>query len=354
MPGSITALEFFEASAPEGLEAVARTELRTRLGGQETLLPALVNAPGIVQFTYSGRMEKLLGLQCVYAVFRGLRFAVPRPKALLGHQYFTLLVDEIHALMHMSPAGAYQTLYLAAAGSESTVMQRLAGELADALGLRVSPEIGDLLLRIRPPLDGSPGWEALVRISPRPLSVRAWRVCDLEGALNAAVAHAVILLARPRAEDVFLNLGCGSATLLIERAAAAPSALLLGCDTNPTALACGRANLIASRFEERIQLIPADAGQLPLPPASVDAFAADLPFGLDVGSHLENMHLYPTLMTEAARVARPGARFVLLSQEIYLMRQILEENTAWNVEEDLPIQINGLRSHVYLLRRAKI
>ena len=32
------------------------------------------------------------------------------------------------------------------------------------------------------------GWEVLVRLTPRPLTARPWRVCNWPGALNAVVA----------------------------------------------------------------------------------------------------------------------------------------------------------------------
>ena len=41
------------------------------------------------------------------------------------------------------------------------------------------------------------GWEALVRLTPRPLSARPWRVCNLPGALDATAAHAMARLSAP-------------------------------------------------------------------------------------------------------------------------------------------------------------
>ncbi len=191
----------------------------------------------------------------------------------------------------------------------------------------------------------------LARQSNRPLSARKWRACDYEGALNAAVGHAAALLSRPRPEDVFLNLGCGSGTLLIERASAAPSRRLIGCDVSAEALRCARENIAASGFGARIQVAPWDARALPLEDSSVDVICADLPFGLDVGSHQENEALYPALLREAARVAKPGARGILITQEIRLMTALLEEWAEWRVEEVAPVMINGLRPRIFRVKR---
>jgi 23S rRNA G2445 N2-methylase RlmL len=70
----------------------------------------------------------------------------------------------------------FATLELAAAGAESAVMQRIATTLAERLKLRVVPSEGDLQVRVRP---SQTGWDVLLRLTPRPLGTRAWRVCTL-------------------------------------------------------------------------------------------------------------------------------------------------------------------------------
>ncbi len=362
----------FEVQVPEGLEAIAFGELRSRLGGQEKLLHPPGMFPGVLQFAYSGKPARLLHLKCVLSLFSLQRFAVPRPRALLGHQNLQAILHQIAEVVKLAPRGAYRTLHLAAAGSESSVMARFADTIAAQFGLVVAQGEGDLLVRVRPqlaamhqfhgemmkgrelPLDGGAGWEVLVRMTPRPLSVRKWRVCDYEGALNAAVAHAMALLARPEAEDVFLNLTCGSGTLLIERAAAAPARRLIGCDVDGSALGCARENIAASEHAARIQVYPWDARALPLVNGCIDVVCADLPFGLDVGSHQENVTLYPDLLKEAARVTRPGGRAVLLTHEIRLMTALVEASAEWAAEDIIPLAITGLHPRIFRLKRADV
>ncbi len=105
--------------------------------------------------------------------------------------------------------------------------------LAAETGLTDVADEGDLLIRLRRPLDGAEGWDVLIRLSPRPLSVRPWRACNLPGALNATVAHVMAGLTLPDSDDVVLNIACGSATLLIERLIEGPARIAMGCDTDP-------------------------------------------------------------------------------------------------------------------------
>ncbi|RRR75605.1 MAG: RNA methyltransferase, partial [Candidatus Viridilinea halotolerans] len=87
------------------------------------------------------------------------------------------------------------------------------------------------------------------------------------------------------------------------------------------------------------------------PNASINAINADLPFGHLVGSHDENVRLYPALLDEAARVARPDARCALLSHEVRLMERLLAERPQWQVEQALRVDLGGLYPRIFLLRR---
>ena len=165
---------FYEVSIPEGLEPFTVQEIYHRLGHEvQFLSTGTRQRPGLLQFTYGGKAVNLLQLKTVLSPFQVLRFAVPRPKALMGHQNLQILLEQIRTVLRHSPVGTYRTIYLAAAGSESAVMQRFAQEVATQLSLRVDPHEGDLLLRVRRPLDGSEGWEVLIRMAPRPLSVHS-------------------------------------------------------------------------------------------------------------------------------------------------------------------------------------
>src|SRR5690242_4366593 len=105
----MTALPFFEASVPEGLEQFTQNELGIRLGGQAKLLHPVGQYPGLVQFSYPGKLSSLLQLRTVLSLFAGLRFDVPRPRALMGHQNFEQLIQQIETVRDLSPKGSFQT-----------------------------------------------------------------------------------------------------------------------------------------------------------------------------------------------------------------------------------------------------
>ena len=342
-----------EVEVIPGLEAIAAAELRSRLRQYVTLLPILKE--GLLPILYGGELDGLLELDTVLAVYGQRHFPIPRPKALLGHAYFTTLLSMIDVVRELHPPSAFKTFRISAAGENSAVLVRLREALELETGLHFVDEEGDLLIRLRRPLDGAEGWDVLVRLSPRPLSVRSWRVCNFPGALNASVAQAMVRLTQPHADDVVLNLACGSATLLIERLRFGPARIAIGCDLDPGVLRCAEENVRASGHP-MIRLESWDAGALPIPDACVDAVLADLPFGQLVGSHEANTTLYPRVLREAARVTIGGGLFAAITQDIRLWEGLVADSAAeWELDTVLPIKLpfggGHLRPRIYLLRR---
>jgi tRNA (guanine6-N2)-methyltransferase len=336
-----------------GLETVARDEIARRVGSRAQMYETMVHGSGStgIRFVLDGPLTEALDLRTVSAVYLVERYAVPRPRALLGDQHLRALLAQIALVRSLHPPDAFATLFVSAAGSESAVLTRLKSELSAKTGLTLGEHEGDLQIRLRPAPAPDTGWETLLRLTPRPLTARSWRVCNMEGALNAAVAHAMALLTEPDSSDVCLNIGCGSGTLLIERLSCAAAARAIGCDIDKKALDCARANVAASGYAGRIELYDWDARALPLAGGSVDVLLADLPFGQLVGSHDENRELYPALLREAARVARSGARYCLVTHEARLIESTLRAEPAWVVEQTLRVSLRGLPTRVLLLRR---
>jgi ubiquinone/menaquinone biosynthesis C-methylase UbiE len=344
-------LHEYQADVIEGLEPFAQDEI-ARAGGRP------LNAQyGNIPFTFAGDARKLLTLKTALSVYASKTFNVPRPKALLGDQHLRALLTLIDEAMSIAGRAAFHTFMLGAAGADSSVMQRIKTEIARHTRLKEVSEEGDLLVRLLPSLpaplpkgEGS-GWLALVRVSPQPLGTRAWRTCVTSGALQATVAHVMAGLTDPKPNDIVLNVCCGSGTLLIERGLLAPAHRLIGCDISTEALDCATRNVAAWRAGGA-EMYDWDATRLPLDDNSVSTMLADLPFGNRVGSHEDNRALYPAVLREAARVAKAGARFVVISAEVKLLQAILQAQNAWQVKQTLRVNLAGLQPMIAVLERA--
>ena len=333
----------FQLEALEGLESLALSELRTRFAKGLRV----INADQL-EFTLDGDASQLARLKIAQTVYSIQHYPIPRPKALLGDAHWRRFIAQIEWVIKFNPPDTFKTFTLAAAGAESSIMQRIRTEIATHIGLEEADK-GDLWIRLVPSAGGE-GWDTRVRVFPRPLATRYWRVCSYEASLNATAAHAMARLTQPMPDDVYVNLGSGSGSLLIERAAAGKFAHLIGIDHHPQMLECSIKNIEASG-QKQITLIRADIHHTPLASACADAITADLPFGQNVGSHEDNIALYPHILREAARIAKPEARFVAITHEIRLMDQLLRQNPDWSLEQELRITLRGLHPRIYVLVR---
>lgn len=337
----------YEADVLPGLEEFAEAELSAVR--EVSLRPS---EAGKAPFVFAGEASRLLGLRSVVRLFRVVSFAVPRPKALLGDQHWRRILAEANQVREFHPKDAFRTVRLAMAGDDSPVAERIKRDLASALGLEIDgdrTDDADLLIRLR---RGPESWEALFSLTPRPLSTRSWRVADMPGALNATLAHAMARLAEPKPTDRFFNVCCGSGTLLIERAALRGALSLDGGDTNPEALACAGKNVEMAKFSERIGLHDADATDLPYPEGFFDAVVGDLPFGQKIGSHKENVALYPKLLAEAARVLRPGGKLVLLTHEHRLFEKAFDAlGDKLEPVRSIKVSVGGMNPKIYVANK---
>ncbi len=336
----------FTLDVPAGLEDLAATEVAEVFG-----LPAtkVHTGPGSLHFHWQGDPYKVRSLKVAEAAYLSLSFDIPRPKALLGDQNFRRLAVTAQELLIDDPFGGYASIFISAAGRQSAVIRRIQLALAGELGLSASEETGDLYLRLRRIPGADSGWEVLMRVGSRPLSTREWRVCNYEGALNGPVARGMVRLSAPAISDVYLNIGCGSGTLIIERLAETSAAAVMGVDWDPVALACAVRNFKAARIDRGCRLLLAEGGRLPLASASVQVVTADLPFGGLIGSHQSNLAYYPLVLSEARRVIRGGGRAVMITHEVKLFDGLLRRLGGWRLLEKRKVSLRGLHPRIYVL-----
>nr|WP_221277124.1 methyltransferase domain-containing protein [Deinobacterium chartae] len=324
-----------------GLEPFLKAELQ-RLPGSVRIFGGSEDA---LRLGYSGRPRDLHRLRTATAVFRRHTFAVPRPKALMGHQVFQELLAFLDEVRQEADFGSFR---FDAAGRESSTFLRLGEELERATGMRFDPEEGELLMRLRP--RGEEAWEMLARTTPRPLSARPWRVRNMSGGLNAAVAVAMLRMAGVRPTDRVLNAMCGSGTLLVERALMGEAERIVGVDIDPEALEMARENLAAAKRQGQVELRLEDATALADREGSYDVIVADVPWGDAIGEHAANAQLYRDFLEEAWRVGSKAVRLVVLTHELRLFEGILEAS-RWRLDREVQVFHGGHRPKMYLLRK---
>jgi 23S rRNA G2445 N2-methylase RlmL len=164
----------------------------------------------------------------------------------------------------------------------------------------------------------------------------------------------MVRLSKPRPADRFCDPLCGAGTILAERALHGPFADLVGGDIDPGALQAAAANLMHVRAVGRRQTLHLwDARALPFRSHSLDAVVSNLPFGVQIGSHADNVSLYTSFFRETARCLRPGGRAILLSGEKELVRDLLHTSTGLWRERELLVGLLGQPARIYVLHRGQ-
>jgi 23S rRNA G2445 N2-methylase RlmL len=257
----------------------------------------------------------------VVAAYESVVFDVGRPRTLLSPEHVARVAAHVKAL-----PSKFASFRLSAAGADSPELVRFRDAVAKATGLIDDPDDGELLVRLRKADSG--GWELLLRLTPRPLSTRAWRTERYEGGLNATIAAAIIQATDPSPEDRFVDLMCGSGTLLVERLAY-PAAQVVGYDISPAAIAVTKTHLRNAAIRgAKVDLRTDDARHAT---GEFDAIVVNLPWGTSVGSHDENPALYRDVLAVAAGL---GPRLFVLTHEIKVFETTLAEQSAWSLVEE--------------------
>ena len=345
----------YEVETVIGLEEYTRREARRLLGKAAQVERGMIE--GRFSLRFDGNIRRFDEFRTATAVHRVEKFAVPRPRALLGHQHLTRLLGIIHVILDARPAGAFRTFRITAAGAGSGVYSRLRREIVAATTLEPTDDAAHLQIAVRRAPSDEGGWQVLIRTTPMPLSARRWRVCDMPGALNATIASVMTTLVRSRSNERVLNMCCGSGTLMVERLGLGGAASVTGVDIDTGALLCADANLRTLGHSASVSLLQADCANLPLPDACMDTITADLPFGM-LPHDYDISSLYHAALAESARVAKPNASLVVITTRRRALLSTIEDNPSWNLANQIPLSIphrrGYIKPHIYLLRRGRI
>lgn len=339
-----------------GVAPALRAEL-SRIGwkplddlGSSQVEELLIEVPDSV-----ASLDSLARLRTAVSSYVSIDSGASRPTGLTATEVQRAFRGVLDLIAQQRPRVRFTGLRLEAAGSDTPQMVRIATELAALAGIQVVPDDGDLLVRARRLADGGPGWELLVRTTPRPLATRAWRTHSYPGALNASIAAAVVDVFDPQPEDHFADLMCGSGTLTIERLARGAAQEMLAIDIDPQAIEVLTLHQRAARLRGRVEAVVGDVADLRLDANRAGRFTtivSNPPWGELHGDHATNAGLYEMLLNAIDHLGAPRVRAGVLTHDIRRFESVLQADDRWNLIESPQFFAKGHRPRLFVIERA--
>ncbi|MCI0619569.1 methyltransferase [Candidatus Wolfebacteria bacterium] len=260
--------------------------------------------------------KQLRSASRAYLVVRDTRYHptyINNHKSILG-----ALVDVVIS----EDAKGFKSFKLTCAGSDSPEARGIARYIAETYKLS-EEEDADLKIHI---IKQETVWEVGVQITPRPLSVRAYKVRNMEGAMDPTIAYATNSFCNLENAKTYLNIFSGSGTLLIEAGQCYKNLeKLVGFDNNKKHLSLAVQNIKEAGLTRSVQLFEDDIfGNPDL--GKFDAITSDLPFGMSI-SKGENLNtLYKCFIEYCEETLISRGRLVVYTNEHKMFKEIISKS----------------------------
>lgn len=216
----------------------------------------------------------------------------------------------------------FKNFKITCAGSDSPEVRSISRYIQETYKLQEDDE-SDLKIHI---INLNGGWEVGVQLTPRPLSVRDYKVLNMSGAMDPTVAYAVNSFCLLENAKSYLNVFSGSGTLLIEAAKCYPNLLkLVGFDDDKRHLSLSVQNIRKAGLIKKIAVKEGDIFDNPNY-GKFDAIASDLPFGMLISKNENLEALYGAFIGYCEAVLNPGGRLVAYTSEHKLLEEIIKKS----------------------------
>lgn len=304
------------------------TGLRSIVVNEVGLYPDLHVRKGEDEFIYlhfPSRLSNVLRLRSVlraYIVSQNPRYNpgyISRHKSLLG---------EILTKIIQGSKYTFRTYKLVCAGTDSPSARSIAKYIQDTFKL-TEAEDADLKVHIIKTVDT---WEIGAQITPRPLSLREYKVRNMGGAMDPTIAYAANSLCGLEHADSYLNVFSGSATLLIEAAQCYPRLKkLIGFDNNKDTITLAIQNIRKAGVIRRVQLKHKDIFDKP-DLGKFDAIASDLPFGMTISKDEDLGQLYRCFIEYCQEALNQKGTLAVYTSEHKKLEEIISKSNFEIIE----------------------
>jgi tRNA (guanine6-N2)-methyltransferase len=185
------------------------------------------------------------------------------------------------------------------------------------------------------------------------LSRREWRKGYVSAGINPSLAYILCMVAELKKEDIVYDPFCGASVIPITALKYFNVKRVICSDISSKAIEKSRFNFKnAGIVEEKYKLFKSDIKDITLNKKNIDKIISNLPFGIRVGSHDNNIFSYVYLEKLAKRLLRTKGKLILLTQEKKLLREVFKKGN-WKVKSVLRVDEGGLLPEVFVIERGR-
>jgi len=256
---------------------------------------------------------KLKSVLRTYLVTQDPRY---NPRYISNHKS---ILDNIVAMIIKDKKNKFKTFRIICAGADSSNVRSIAEYIRNTYKFK-EEEKADLKIHI---VKIEKTWEIGAEITPRPLSLRAYKTRHMSGAMNPIIAYAMNSLCGLDKADSYLNIFSGSGTLLIEAGQCFPNLKrLVGFDKDKKTISLAIQNIRKAKLIRKIELKHKDIFDKP-DLGKFDVITSDLPFGMSIlkGENLEK--LYRSFIEYCQEALNHGGRIAVYTSEHEMLRRII-------------------------------
>ena len=227
----------------------------------------------------------------------------------------------------------FKTFKITCAGSNSPKVRNIAEYIQRKHGL-TEKEYADIKIHI---IKLDEIWEIGIQITPRPLSLRDYKIKHMSGAMNPTIAYAMNSLCELENAESYLNIFSGSATLLIEASECFPNLKqLIGFDNDKKKISLAIQNIKKAGLIKKIQLKEKNIFDKPFL-GKFDVITSDLPFGMAISKNENLENLYRCFIEYCEETLNHNGKLVVYTSKREIFKKIILES-KFKILETLEIK----------------
>ncbi len=244
------------------------------------------------------------------------------------------IIGNIISIINKNTKDSFKSFKIICAGSDSPEVRSIADYIQDTYKL-IEDEDADLKVHI---IKIKNIWEVGVQISKRPLSVREYKIRNMDGAMDPTIAHSLNYLCSLKDFNSYLNIFSGSATLLIEAAHYYPHLKkFVGFDNSKECISLAIQNIREAGLIKTIKLKEEDIFNNPQL-GKFDVITSDLPFGMLVSKYEDLEELYQYFIDYCENTLNPGGVLGVYTSNHKMLKKIIKKSN-FKITKELKLKL---------------